>query len=435
MADDDRRYEIPVVFEIASGTDREHAGRVLHALLTSWGGNMAEVPVLDERGAITHPVQSWWFPESALKHIDGDTREGQRLRSANAFIDEYEDTPVMDLLAEVFPQGPNPDDYRDAAGEFDEDAWGIAFDTFTSEALDLAIKVTRIDDLIERLDRAESLRDDLADLLERDPLPEEPHPDDYLITVAPNYPGDIDDALYAEDHAHWEAAFHATALAREQHLRQLLTDGGGRSPVLPPRFQNEWVPRDLMSLQALRDLVDQEDSPDPPTRLLSRDVRAQLRAMLHAADLQVRLREADGSDRYTGHASHAAAVLPAGVYDATTLSGDEPARLVVGPAGRHNALHSAAFLRGDHHESVINEIALAARAVPDQELRARLEGILATVGRTAERIIVPTTRLEHGILLNELLRQRRERLGSDGSQAPRSVDPPTLGAGSEEVSR
>lgn len=434
MAEEERRYRIPVVFEIA-GSDREQAAQLLHALLARWGDDLAKSPVLDERGAPTHPVKARWFPEAALKHVDGNTREAQHLRNPNAFIDEYEDTPVMELLAEAFPEAPNPEDYRTAGGELDENAWGIAFDNFTGEALDLAIKVARLDDLTERLDRAEALRDDLADVLERDRLPEEPHKDDYLVTVAPNYRGEIDAEPYDEDRSYWESAFHAAALARERQLLQLLADGGGRSPVLPPRFQNEWVPRDLMSLQALRDLVNQEDSSEPPTRLLSREVRTHLRAMLHTADLQVRVRQADGTDLYIGRASHAAAVLPAGVYDATTMYGDEPARLVVGPAGRHNALYSGAFLREQYNESVVTEIALAARAVPDRDLRDRLAGILATVGHVADRIVVPTTPSEHAMLLGELLRQRRERLESDTGPAADAEKPPTRSAGPDEVSR
>lgn len=413
MAEEARRYRIPVVFEIA-GSDREQAAQLLHALLARWSDDLAKAPVLDERGAPTHPVKERWFPEVALKHVDGNTREAQHLRNPNAFIDEYEDTPVMELLAEAFPEAPNPDDYRTAGGELDENAWGIAFDNFTGEALDLAVKVTRIDDLTERVERAEALRDGLADLLERTPLPKEPQRQDYLVTVAPRYVGEIEGSRYDWDYAGWQGDFNAAALIREQQLHQLLTGAGGRSPVPPPRFQNEWLPRDLIAIQALHDLVDQEESHEPARRLLSRESRTHLRAMLHVSDLDVRVQDEDGRDLYAGVSSLAVNVLPAGVYEATTLFGDEPARLVVGPAGRHNQLTSAAFPRGEHDGAVLDEIARTMQAVPDQDLRARLSAVLATVGRSGSQIVQPMTRLEHGVLLSELLRQRHERLAGDG---------------------
>lgn len=413
MAEEERRYRIPVVFEVASSGEREQAARVLHALLTSWGDGIHEVPILDEHGAPTVPIQSWWFPEPALKHVDGNTREAEHLRSPNAFIDEYEDTPVIELLAEAFPEAPNPENYHTANGERDEDAWGVAFDNFTGEALDLAIKVTRIDEIVGRLERAETLRDSLADMLERTPLPEEPQRQDYLVTVAPRYSGEIDGSRYDWDYAGWQGDFNAAALIREQELRRLLTGAGGRSPVLPPRFQNEWLPRDLIATQALRELVDQEESPEPPQRLLSRESRAHLRAMLHVGDLDIRVRDEDGRELYAGAASRAADTLPAGVYEAATLFGDEPVRLVIGPAGRHNQLASTAFPRGDHDGAVLDEIARTMRAVPDEALRDRISAVLATVGRDGSQIRQPTTRLEQGVLLSELLRERHERLTGD----------------------
>lgn len=71
MAEEERRYRIPVVFEVASSGEREQAAQVLHALLTSWSDGIYEVPILDEHGAPNVPIQSWWFPESALKHVAG----------------------------------------------------------------------------------------------------------------------------------------------------------------------------------------------------------------------------------------------------------------------------------------------------------------------------------------------------------------------------
>lgn len=408
-------HTIPVVFQV-TGTGREQAAHLLHTLLTNWGEGINDVPVLDERGAVTHPVESWWFPEASLKHIDRNTHEAQHLREPHAFIDEYQDTPVMDLLAETFPEPPDPNEYRTPDGELDEDAYGIAFDQFTEQAMDLAINLTRIGELTSRLLRAEQIRNGLADLLERSPLPEEPHKDDYLVTVAPSYEGEIESARYRWDHTQWETDFKAAARERDGQLRSLLDDAGGPDPRLPARFHNEWAPRDLAAVQALRDLVAQEASGAPPRRLLSRETRAQLHAILHTADLDVRV-EGPAGELYAGAASAAARVLPAGVYEATTLFGDAPVRRVVGPAGRDNALASAAFRPEEHNGATLDQIARTMQAVPDDQLRARLVEILQATGRSGDRIIQAKTPLEHGVLLSELLRQRGEHLTTEGPDA------------------
>lgn len=192
-----------------------------------------------------------------------------------------------------------------------------------------------------------------------------------------------------------------------------MTGAGGRSPLLPPRFQNEWLPRDLIATQALRELVDQEESPEPPRRLLSRESGAPLRAMLHVGDLDIRVRDEDGRELYAGAASRAVGTLPAGVYEAATLFGDEPVRPVVGSAGRRNQLASTALPRGDHDGAVLDEIARTMQAVPDEALRDRISAVLAAVGRDGSQIRQPTTRLEQGVLLSELLRERHERLTGD----------------------
>lgn len=415
MPENERRFQIPVVFEVA-GSDREQAARMLHAALNLAGRSLTELRVQGETGDPRQPITARWFPEASLKHIDGNARPVQHLRGPNGFIDDFEGTPVIDLLAEVFPTPPNIADYRTPEGDLDEDGWGNAFEEFSERALDLAIKVTRLDDLEVRLQHAEIVRDGLADLLERTPLPEEPQRQDYLVTVAPRYAGEIEGERYDWDHAGWVGDFQAAALTREQELQRLLTGAGGRSPLLPPRFQNEWLPPDLIAIQALRDLAAQEGSSEPPQRLLSRESRASLRAMLHVTDRDIRVRDEEGRELYAGASSIAATTLPAGVYEAATLFGDEPVRLVVGPAGRHNQLASFALPRGEHDGAVLDEIARTMQAVPDQELRARVGAVLATVGRSGAQIVEPMTQLEHGVLLTELLRQRNDRLtAGDGT--------------------
>lgn len=417
MPEQEHRFHIPVVFEVA-GADREQAARMLHAALTLSSKDLTGLRAMDELGATSNPISARWFPEATLKQVDGNTRPAQHLHDANVFIDDYDGSPVIDLLAEVFPTAPNPDDFLTPSGERDENAWGNAFDAFTEEALDLAIQVTHLGSLTEQLERAEAVRDGLADLLERTPLPEEPQRQDYLVAVAPRYVGEIDGARFDWDHAAWQGDFQAAALGREQELRRLLTKAGGRSQMLPPRFQNEWLPRDLIAIQALRDLTEQEESAEPPQRLLSRESRAHLRAMLHVGDLDVRVRDENGRELYAGAASRAAAVLQAGVYDAATLFGEEPVRLVVGPAGRHNQLTSTAFPRGEHDGAVLDEIARTMQAVPDQDLRARVSEVLASVGRSGAQIIEPMTPVERGVLLSELLRQRSERLNAEEHTEP-----------------
>ena len=48
----------------------------------------------------------------------------------------------------------------------------------------LAVQASRLPETLDRLERAERVRDGLVDLLERERLPVEPVKEDYLVTVA-----------------------------------------------------------------------------------------------------------------------------------------------------------------------------------------------------------------------------------------------------------
>ncbi len=220
MTDPQQKFTIPIV-EVA-GTTREQAAGLLHPLVTRADRLLTGVAPLAGVSDVFYPLEDRWFPEAQLKHIDGNSPAGLQLREPHAFADTYADTPVFDMLAEIFPKEPDPDGFRDENGELDENAYGAAFDEFTEQALDIATYLRRPTDLLARVERAEQVRDGAAAHLVQHPLPGVPERRDYLVTNAPSYEGEIEDARYAWDRTQWQADFNRIARAREQGLRRLL---------------------------------------------------------------------------------------------------------------------------------------------------------------------------------------------------------------------
>lgn len=112
------------------------------------------------------------------------------------------------MLAEIFPEEPDPDGFRDEHGVVDENAYGAAFDEFTEQALDIAMYLRRPTYLLERVEEVQRLREGIAALLQEHPLPAEPRRQDYLVTIAPGYEGEIEGTRYAWDHTQWQADFN-----------------------------------------------------------------------------------------------------------------------------------------------------------------------------------------------------------------------------------
>ncbi len=242
MTDAEQKFTIPVVFEVA-GTTRERAAQVLHTLLSRVDRLLTDAAPLRELGDVFYPLEDRWFPEAGLKHIDGNSHADLRLREPHAFADTYAETPVFDMLAEIFPEEPDPDAFRDEHGVVDENAYGAAFDEFTEQALDIAMYLRRPTYLLERVEEVQRLHDGIAALLQEHPLPAEPRRQDYLVTIAPGYEGEIEGARYAWDHTQWQADFNRIAGAREQRLRRLL-DPDSADATSSPREHRAAVSRE-----------------------------------------------------------------------------------------------------------------------------------------------------------------------------------------------
>jgi hypothetical protein len=424
MPEESARYTIPIVFETA-GTNREQAASVLHILLTRWANTIRDVPVMDAEGQVSQPVRSWWFPEAGLKHIDGNTHTGLVLREPDPVADMFEGSPIPELLAEMFPTEPHADTYRRADGTRDDDAFEDAHEHWRDTCLSIAVQAAHLADITKRLQRAESVRDGLVDLIERIPLPLEPHQEDYRVTVGAQYEGEFNDSAYSWDHRAWQTEFTAAAHKREQEIGSLLAGGGTRTPYLPGRFANDWLPADLLAAQTLRALVAQEDGGGPPRRILDRDQRAELRAMLSAADTDVRIPDPDDPDGpalYRGPASEAALWIPHGVYDAAGDNDHGGFRVVVGPAvGATGQAASAAFPVGDHDSGAMDQIQhiLTGHGDPTGDL-SRITRVVAGTGRDGSAIESASaeTALERGALLSDLLRQREHELDTPEQPGP-----------------
>ena len=264
MTDAEQKFTIPVVFEVA-GTTREQAAQVLHTRLSRADRLLTDAAPLRELGDVFYPLEDRWFPEAGLKHIDGNSHADLRLREPHAFADTYTETPVFDMLAKIFPEEPDPDAFRDEHGEVDENAYGAAFDEFTEQALDIAMYLRRPTYLLGRVEEVQRLREGIAALLQEHPLPAEPRRQDYLVTIAPGYEGEIEGARYAWDHTQWQADFNRIAGAREERLRRLL-DTDTADATSSPREHREAPSR-------------QGEGAEPETNETARSARSTTRAV------------------------------------------------------------------------------------------------------------------------------------------------------------
>ena len=354
--------------------------------------------------------------------------------------ESFEGTGIPEIVAEVFPPEPVTTDFRLADGTPDAEAFEDAHEQWRDACLSLAVQASRLPDLLERLDRAERVRDGLLDLLGREQLPVEPRKEDYLVTVSPAYEGEYESMRYSWDHTQWRADFTDAARRREHALAGLVAEGGPRTMFLPAKFHREWVPADLIALQTLREVVEWEKS-GPGVPILGRKMREQLEAMLFAADPDVRVIDPDdpaGSVLYEGPASEAHEWIPAGVYDATGSVGAGEFRLVVGrvPVG-DGVTASAAFPPAEHDSGVLNEIARILEQ--DTEVHSaetiiqRVNAAVESTGRAGAPHTDPSsspellTRLERGVLLSELLAEREEQLCSDRDDPEPPATGPTPG--------
>lgn len=347
----------------------------------------------------------------------------------------FEETGVPEIVAEMFPPEPHTDSFRLPDGSPDTEGFDNAHEQWRDECLSLAVNASRLSDTLTRLERAERVRDGLIDLVEREQLPVEPVKEDYLVTIAPAYEGEIEDMRFAWDHGAWRTEFTDLATRREHALQELLAEGGPRTMYLPERFHREWLPADLIAIQTLRTLVEQEKT-GHRAPLLDRGQREQLEAMLFAADPDVRIIDPADPNRgelYAGRASGAHDWVPPGVYDAVGLEGTGEFRVVVGrmPTG-DGVTASAAFSPVEHDSAVLNEVARILEQDTERHASAVVLGrinaqVLATgrVGALSEHAgdaspEQPMTRLEQGVLLSDLLAEREQHLdpNSDDSERP-----------------
>jgi hypothetical protein len=355
----------------------------------------------------------------------------------------FEDSGIPEIVARMFPPFPSEDDHRRADGSLNEDAFEFEVQEWREVCLELAVQAAQLPDLLARLDQleqaqtsqarideSERVRDGLIDLLDRDPLPVEPRKEDYLVTIAPSFEGEVEDMRFAWDHSQWRSDFTAAALRRDHTLRELLAEGGPRTTYLPAHFHRDWVPAGLIALHTLRSIVESEQ---PILGIsIEREQAAQLEALLAAADPEVRVLDPDdpsGVELYAGPASEAHAWLPSGVYEATGPDGTGEFRLVVGPIpGSEGVTASAAFPPLEHDSAALSEIARILEhdteiADPATVLAhinetvtgtGRIGALPSDLARTPE----PLTRIERGVLLSELLAEREQHLNppADGPE-------------------
>lgn len=340
-------------------------------------------------------------------------------------FEPFEGTDIPDLVAEAFPHEPRREDFRTPAGSVDEDAFEGAHETWREECLTLAVTASRLPQLMERLERAERARDAILDVLDRYPVPAEPRREDYEAS-----PAEIQDgydtfkwATYSRDYSQWREAFAETVARREQVLRKAATEALPRTTFLPAQFHREWIPRDLMAVTALRALLDAD--PAVTGRLLDRNTRTHLAAMLQAEDPDVRIidPDTDGADLYAGPASEAHRWIPPGVYEAATPDGEAGFRVVVGRAPMSSeGTASWAFPPAEHDSAILAQIArtLGSYAATEdgmssEDLLDQLSDLVADSGRPSRD---EGTRLENATAVRDLLQERGRQLADTDQHRP-----------------
>lgn len=137
----------------------------------------------------------------------------------------FEDSGIPEIVAEVFPPEPSTGDFRLPDGTPDREGFEDAHERWRDECLSLAVQASRLPETLDRLERAERVRDGLVDLLEREQLPVKPMKDEYLVTVAPSFESEYEDMVFRSDHAQLWSNFTATALRREYALQGLVAEG------------------------------------------------------------------------------------------------------------------------------------------------------------------------------------------------------------------
>lgn len=350
--------------------------------------------------------------------------------------ESFEESGVPEIVAEMFPPEPRMDSFRLSDGSPDIEGFEDAHEVWRDECLSLAVQASRLPETLERLHKAERVRDGLVDLLEREKLPVEPVKDDYLVTISPSFEGEYEGARYAWDHGQWRTEFTDLAWRRERALQGLLAEGGPRSMFLPERFHREWLPADLLAVQTLRVLVEREAS-GAGAPLLDRRQREELGAMLFAADPDVTIPDPDDPMSpaiYEGPASDAHDWVPPGVYDATGVDGHGEFRVVVGRAQvGDTTTASAAFPPVEHDSATLNEVArILEQDIEQHDPATVLQQVNAAILRTGRPGAAPAdfgdgasepplTRLERGVLLGEFLTDREQHLGP----GPNDPEPPS----------
>lgn len=353
--------------------------------------------------------------------------------------ESFDGSGIPEIVAEMFPLEPHPDNFRLLDGSPDTEGFEDAHDLWRDACLSLALQASRLPDTLERLRVTERVRDGLIDLLEREPLPLEPKKDDYLVVVAPAYEGEYEDARYRWDRSQWRTDFTDTARRREQALQGLLVEGGPRTMFLPERFHREWVPSDLLAIQTLREVIEREHA-GRGYPLLDRAQREQLESMLFAADAEVAIPDPidpAAPPIYEGPASEAHAWIRPGVYDATGSDGQGEFRVVVGRAPIGDSVTaSAAFPPAEHDSAVLNEVARLLEQYadnPDPMVGLeRVNTLVLSTGRmgappaspSAAAMQSPLTRLERGVLLSDLLADRGQQLDPDHDGPERPTTEP-----------
>ena len=418
-------HRVVIEFDVLSRSQKEAAFIVNESLIEDLAGPPDDLRTDGDRvfgvdfGDDVSSIRSW------IPTAPSITSEPRTIVVPSPGWESFEESGVPEIVAEMFPPEPHMGDFRLPDGSPDVEGFWDAQEVWRDECLSLAVQASRLPATLKRLHQTERVRDGLIDLLAREALPVEPAKEDYLVTISPSFEGEYESARYAWDHGQWRTEFTDLARHREHALQGLLAEGGPRSLFLPERFHREWLPADLLAVQALRVLVKREGS-GSGAPLLDRRQREELAAMLFAADPEITIPDPDDPISpaiYEGPASEAHDWVPLGVYDATGIDGRGEFRVVVGraPVG-DTTTASAAFPSVEHDSATLNEVArILKQDTEKHDHTTVLQQVNAAILRTGRAGATPAdfsdaatepplTKLERGVLLGDFLADREQHL-------------------------
>ncbi|MEX3510663.1 hypothetical protein VVR84_14075 [Kocuria carniphila] len=133
--------------------------------------------------------------------------------------DALADTGVLTRLAATFPPPPDPAEHPSST-----DTSTLEFEAWVEDCSERVAEIEAMPGRRDEVARLEGFRDQVTHALAAYPIPREPDREDYLVGMAPSYPGEFFDQQYQWDHNTWKTEMRETIASRERLLQDAVSD-------------------------------------------------------------------------------------------------------------------------------------------------------------------------------------------------------------------